>query len=586
MRAASPPGTRPGAPVVPAWAAAAIAVLLALWVQRRAAGAWFTPDDLVQLEQARGLLPWPVTAWRWLSGVAWARFATSSFGADPLPYHVANLAMHGANVALLFALARRWGASLVAAFAAALLYGASRVHATALASGASAGEFLALGLLLAALLAAGRAPWRMVLAAALALLALLAKESVLLVPAAALLLPADRTPGAGRMRWALPALALAAGGALLALGRTSGRLGGEAYAVGVGAHVPRTLGLLMAWCTDLATAIPDQLGATRSPAWLAGLLALALLGLAAWAARRRAPLAAVGAAWWLLAVAPVLPLVHQLYLHYLVAPAAGLALAVAGFVDTWREPAAAPGAKRAASTVGVRAGAIVAAVLAFALWNDHLLAARWNAKLPGTSMPADPVLRKSDLARSFVADVRARVGAQRAKVAFLILEGTQDQLDLATGEVRAMAPGQRVRDVVETTLGERGEALRAVLPNVDSVAFVRRLDSPLAGFELFFPAEGNRLVPMGRPPAAFERFGSALIDARLPHVASPMLDQADRDWPGRPKLLWLRAVAYGRLGQREPAFATLREIVRIAPADSFAILARRVLANPEVRPAE
>ena len=40
----------------------------ALWVYRRSLGAFFTTDDLMMLEQARGLIAPAEGLWRWLSG--------------------------------------------------------------------------------------------------------------------------------------------------------------------------------------------------------------------------------------------------------------------------------------------------------------------------------------------------------------------------------------------------------------------------------------------------------------------------------------------------------------------------------------
>ncbi len=582
-RAARKPPSAPAAPrasaAAPApplvWLAglAALAVAIAMVVQRRAIGAYFTPDDFVQLEQARGLLPWPVTAWRWLSGFAWVRLTTSAFGADPVPYHVANLLLHGANVALLFALARRLGASLLASFLAAVVFGAWRTHGTALASAASAGEMLALGLLLSALLANGRGAARAVLSVVLLAAALFAKESVLLVPLALALRPEAAAKRATPAPWAPAVVALVVGGVLLVAGRGSGRLGGEAYAIGFGGNLFHAAGLLMAWNVDLTSAIPDGIGAAESGVWAAGLAAFAGLAAVAFALRRRAPLVAVGVAWWALAVAPVLPLVHQAHLHYLVTPTAGLALAVAGLADAWRP---APSSGRRSATAPAVLGAIA---LAWAAWNDHLLAARVAARLPGTDTPADPVTRKAEYARRLVEDTRAALGTRRANVAFMLLEGTQIQLDLATGDRSALDPTESVRNTVEATLGERGLVLRAALPNVDSVAYVHRLESSLAGFECFVPGSENRLQALGQPPAAFEVYASGLVNAGLALPAARMLERAGADWPDRPWLLYVRAMALGRLGERERALADLRRVVVVAPADSFAARARAILES-------
>jgi hypothetical protein len=50
-----------------------VPVLLALWVQRRALGSFFAADDLIHLEQARGILPTLLLPWRALTQVLYFR---------------------------------------------------------------------------------------------------------------------------------------------------------------------------------------------------------------------------------------------------------------------------------------------------------------------------------------------------------------------------------------------------------------------------------------------------------------------------------------------------------------------------------
>lgn len=546
--------------------------LLTVLVQRRALGAYFTPDDLLQLERASGLVHWPVSAWRWLSGYAYAKLATGAFGADPWPYHAVNLGLLALAAALLFALARRLGASLPAAFVAAALFGASRVHFTALVATSWTSEFLSLALVLGALLVLDARPWRLLGACALMVAAVSAKESVLLLPGALLLaVPArERRP-----LLALVATGVVAGAWCIADGGGTGRFAGEAYATAFGPNMAAALFTLARWAVDVATPIPDALTSADPGAWASGLPVVLALAALAVLLRRRAPYAAAGAAWWLLGLLPVLPLLHQTHLHYLVAPAAGLSLVVAGALDAWLPRAR--GTEAPAARAPRLAWAVAALlVVGWAAAQERLLDARWTAVLPGGDAPADPVLRKSEYARRLIEGTRDALEGRRARVAFFLLDDTMGLHDLRTGATGALRSGEVRRNAVEAILGD-GTALRALVPNVDSVLFVHELDSSLEGFDCFLPTRECHARYMGRPPEAFEVLAMNLVRAGLHEAAARMLEYEERMWPGRPRLLWMEAVALQRSGEHDRAMKVLRRLVRTAPDDPLAASARDAL---------
>lgn len=557
---------------------AAVAVTIA--VHRRALGAFFTPDDLVFLRLARaaGTAGGPPSAWRWLSSVTFRALANGPFGLEPAPYHALNLALLAAAVALLFLLARRWGASVPAAFAGAACFGASRVHHTALASASSHGEFLAAGLLLAALSSLARSRARFTAAVCLLLAAMLAKESVLLVPFACVVAARGTSPRREHLRLAL--VALVGGALLLAAGRSSGALAGGAYSIGFGANLAHAAFTLLGWSLDFATPIPDLATEPDPRAFVFGLPVAAALVAAAWWGRRRAPLVTVGLAWWLLAVAPVLPLVHQTYLHYLVTPWAGLGLAIAGALDLALERIA---VRRAASGAAERASVAVAAAFAlvavFAAAQDHLLARRHDERLPVGDVPRDPVLRKSEFARRVVQETAAGLTPGCSRVAYFVLDGAQDRLDMRSGDRAAVRDpdAEPLRHALTVTLDE-GRVLRLLVPAVDSVVFVRRWAGPLEGFDHFYAFGDMRVQPLGSGPDAYERMALALVKSGHPEPAAALLDSATAAWPDRPSLLWAHSVALARTGQSRRARARLHEIVRIAPGDAAAARAREALA--------
>ena len=330
----SDPRSRRAAPTTPfvpsPWLVLAALVVATLIVQRHALHEYFALDDLILFQQAAGIRAWPVTAWRWLSGWAWFRAVVPMWGHEPFPYHAASLAVHVVNVVLLQRVLRRLGASEIAAFVGTAAFALSRLHFPALLAATSIGELLALTFVLVAVLVMGR-PRVGALAIPAMLLAVSAKESVFLVPFAMLLLVESSESFAARARRLAPALATGAiaGALLLASGIGSGRLGGEAYSVSFGANLAENIARLFGWTIDLFDPIPDLHAATAGAAHLV-LPLVALTALAWW---RGGALVRVGAAWWWLAVLPVLPLPGRTYLHYLYVALAGAAMIVAALWD-------------------------------------------------------------------------------------------------------------------------------------------------------------------------------------------------------------------------------------------------------------
>ena len=122
------------------WVAVSLCMGLAFFIYRRVLGAYFSPDDFILLERARGLAPVPATIWRALSGTAYWWVAARVFGGNPLPYHVVMLTLHAANVALLFVLIRRMGGSVAVATLASGAFATSRLFFSAIYPASSVGE--------------------------------------------------------------------------------------------------------------------------------------------------------------------------------------------------------------------------------------------------------------------------------------------------------------------------------------------------------------------------------------------------------------------------------------------------------------
>ena len=511
-------------------------VSLAAVVGRHTLGGFFALDDLILFQQAAGIRPWPLTLWRWLSGWAWFHAVVPLWGHEPLPYHAASLLIHGLNAILLYRLSRRWGGSSVTSFVGAGLFAASRLHFPALFAASSIGELLSLTFTLAALLIAGpgRRAW---LALGVFALALSAKESVLLVPCAALLVSPPAHTLRERARELAPLLAGGAvlGAVLLAGGLASGRLGGQAYTVSLGANLAENVARLFGWTIDLQDPIPDLHATTTGAAhWLLPLLAVTLTALAFRPGRD--PLLQAGATWWWLAVLPVLPLPGRTYLHYLYVPLAGAALAVAAIWDRALAAQAAHAGARPGAKTGAKPGrgrrrwavALIALVV-YAVWTDVLLSLRSDLRMTSTDWPLDPVIRKSEIARRGITDTRAAMAGRRASVAILIPASISHDVNLGSGEVSTETPVRRyaLEDVLDA-----GRSLKPFVHGLDSVVFVHDYEPGRAGWMLLLSRSDSHLVPLGDLPAAHARFVQAMLASQLPAAA---LDYADKALSDRPE---------------------------------------------------
>jgi hypothetical protein len=524
------------APAPPRLALLVALALLTVVVQRHVFDGFFALDDLIQFQQSAGIRPWPLTAWRWLSGWAWFHAVVPLWGHDPVPYKAASLVFHVVNVVLLHRLATKWGASDIAAWVGAGCFALSRLHFPALFAASSIGELLSLTFTLAALLLAGPGP-RGVLALGVFALALLAKESVLLVPLALLLAPSPVGPVRDRARLVAPLVVggVVLGALLLASGLGSGRLGGQAYAVSIGANLAENIARLFGWTLDLVDPIPDLHATTTGAAhWLLPVLAAALTLLAFRPGRD--PLLRAGAVWWWLAVAPVLPLPGRTYLHYLYVPLAGAALAVSALWDL----ALAARARTKRGTGRARWVVAASVLVAYAAWSDVLLSLRVDLRMTATDWPLDPVLRKAEVARRGITDTRLALEGQRANVAILIPASISRDVNLGSGVVSADPTVKRY--VLEDVL-DSGRSLQALVPEVDSVVFVHDYEPGRDGWRMLLSRGDSHLVSLGRLPEAHARFVQAMLASQLPAAALDYADKALADRPGDAMLRALREQA-------------------------------------------
>ena len=534
---------------------------LALWIHRHALGGFFGPDDFVVLERAHGLLPRPHSLWRILFE-GYVAGAFRAFGNVPQPYLVAAWLLHGVNVALLYAWARRAGGGALAATVAAGLFGVSRLHFTTLGQVATGGELLSAGFLLAAFLAWGWRGWTgAAFAAVLFLAALLAKEHVALMPLILLLPGPAGDPWRSRLGRSAPLLAL---GVLwwlylISSGVPTSVLGGGAYATGTGVNLFHNLMTYAEWTVDLDRPVPDLFGTYSGVAWATGGWLYVGLGVAAWLARRRHSLPALGAAWWLLGLLPVIPLLYHSYLHYLYLPSAGLALALGGTLEwaalrlSTRDRGSAVRASRGARVHAAPGSAwawlpAVALVLGYAVASDRLIAARLHERLQTLDLPIDPFLRKTELARRTAEGAAGAVRAGVRRMAFLVPEG----------------PAGAYHDLIRETV-DQGRGLRFLQSGLDSVAYVTRWGPAYGEFELFAQEPDGRTRRLGRGPEVLLEWSALLAREGLADQARTALDSALVAWPADSRLAGARRQLEARLLTASRAGAA-----RTAPAGDFA----------------
>jgi hypothetical protein len=177
------------------------------------------------------------------------------------------------------------------------------------------------------------------------------------------------------------------------------------------------------------------------------------------------------------------------------------------------------------------------ALLLYAAWNDVLLSLRMDLRMTATDWPLDPVLRKSEVARVGIDDTRAALGGRHANVAILIPASISHAVNLGSGVAAADTPIRRYE--LEEVL-DSGRSLKALVPEVDSVAFVHDYEPGRAGWLMLLSRSDSHLVSLGLLPAAHARFVEAMLASEMPRAALDYAEKALADRPGDANLLALR----------------------------------------------
>jgi hypothetical protein len=469
-----------------AWLGGLLVAAAGVWVFRGALGYFFSADDFPALARAAGLLPSLHDPWRLLSGQLYFDLLRPLAGLDPRGYHAASLMLHVACSLTLYALLQR-RLSTPAALAGAGCFATHPSHYAAAYWLSAVGAPMALLLALATLATAlrpDRARW---LAVPLFAAALLARESVLLLPLALwawLDWESRHRPGRSARAWRDPlVLSLAALAVALAVYLAAGdvmgtRSGPGAYRLEFGRATLENLFTYLGWSANFLLPTVLRFQDAADPlvyGWGAGLLVLWLAGLLSPGLRRRGWLAA--GVLYLALLLPALPLAHHTYRYYLYAPLAGFAWCIAAACDLLFErlrPAPRTGqpARRplpAAAVAGhadadPRAWSLALAIIALLTVNAGMLVHKIET-MPLSVAPAlraDAVVDRALIAERAIADLRK--STLPAGTRLLLWSPIARALAGNTGE-------SYFEQNVSAALFE-GLAVRIFFPTVDSVRFV------------------------------------------------------------------------------------------------------------------
>jgi hypothetical protein len=463
-------------------------------------------------------------------------------GLDPVVHHRTNVALHAADVLLLFLLLRRLTGSLWRAALVAALFAVHPLNVQSVAWVAERKNLLSTTFWLLALLAylpymRRPGPLRYLGVVVPFVLGLASKPMVVTLPLTLLLIDQaaargwtlprrPRETGAGRLLVEkTPLLALSGVAGLVAFWAQRGqgamhdleshtlveRLGNAV--TGYLWYVEKTFLPL-----DLAVFYPLPAGGPGVVRLLVGLLLLALVSVAIFGVGRRVPYLSTGWAWYLLTLLPVIGLVQvgaQAYAdRYAYVPVIGLFLAAVWGVAFWC-------AGRAPSWRRLASGVALLAVALFALASTRELL-HWRDSI-------------SLFRRATEVSPRSHV-AQTNLATALVDEG---RLAEALTHFRAAA--------------EVAPALASARMNLaNALALSGTLEEALVQYD-----EARRLDT--RDPRIPYNFGQALIDAGRPERAEEQLREALRLDPGYVEARRTLADLLARQGRREEAERLLRE---------------------------
>ena len=531
---------------------------------------FFAADDLDFLSRALGLDPTPwgwarplPGAWRWQLFTAW-------FGVQPWPHLLLAWLLHALCALLVLRIAELAGLGRRAAIAAGVVVAGSSVAYTSTHWAAGLGEVMSAAFALAALalhLECRVRPHRMLpwLAGACAVAAVGSKESVLLLPLAIYCFDRGvRVQGEGRgalreVTW----LGGAAGLAVVMAWRFVPHVAGEAYALSPSAaHWAVNLCTYAAWLVRLADPLRDA-SAVAHPSLLPwGLAVFAVWVVTAWSERASAsrPVSA-GLAWFVLLLAPVIPLTGHTYLYYLVAPLAGFGLAAGVLLE--RITSRLPG------------GSAIPLVLLLAAYvgnEAYQVHERQTREVGGIIV--DRVARESALLRNVLGDLRDAHVTPGDSIA-LVSPYPARSVNATEGVVRAAGAGFGEHAYVPLVSALRGgRALELFMPGVRVVGMGDGVPPAWEGARIFRFENDGHLSDLGRGSAALDSLASDYVADERWQDARRTLERMLELGVDGPEVRWRLGAALSHLRDDRGGFEQARLILERWPESPRAKLIR------------
>jgi tetratricopeptide (TPR) repeat protein/uncharacterized membrane protein len=551
--------------------AAAVVALVTYW---GATGYYFSQDDFVFLARATGELSHPGLLERFGNRIVSTRLyfqmMNSVFGLEPRPYHWASLGLHALNAVLVYALARCWARSRLVATVAALLFAALDLSFTAVYWISGIQDLLATCFMLVAALiwvAGIHKGWPAAALSAAALgLSLLSKETGLLLPGALFLLTWASGRWSRRMLVMLtPHLAIAASAVVLLIVQNSGGGGTEAYGIGVTFGLVHNLATYIAWTAEVLRPFKDRLAMIDYRAWKTALPAVSLLCVLLLTSRgkpRRMYLAALG--WYVLMIAPVLPLLQHTYLYYLYPAAPGVALLAGvaaqrltlGLSSKFHSSGAPIGW---ALSIGLTA-AICAAGIANVRTREHTYL-REDYKLP-----YDHVIRSAVLAENAVEGLRSTRLPPGADLLFINPYGGE-RVDLAQGTDPEAE--RRTYDMFRAALRD-GDVLRLLKPDLGKIEFAKIMEPQWENSHAFLYDGFGRLEYLGTGADTWANLSTVHLYRTKQLEKSMRCSGRALDLrPAHPVANLNMGIALARTGSVDEAREHLMKAARMAPNDAI-----------------
>jgi tetratricopeptide (TPR) repeat protein len=541
------------------------------------------------------------TAYNWQPATWWSHMLdVSLFGMDAGRHHQVNVLLHAANAALLFQALRTLTGALWPAALAAALFALHPLRVESVAWIAERKDVLSTALWLLATLAWVR--WvrrpsaaRYAAAAALLALGLMAKPMLVTFPASLLVLdywPLGRAVGRGRVPWGrlvvekVPLFGLALGSAAVTF--LAQRAGGAVSALevvplaGRAANAVRAYGwylLKEVWPTDLA--VPYLLPMNGWPVWQVAGAGAALVALTALAVQyaRRWPHLAVGWAWYVGTLVPVVGLVQvgsqAMADRYTYVPLIGVAVAVAfGLADLHRAVRPHP------AVVGVAAAAVLAALSTATAaqlrhWrNGETLLARSIAVVPGNYQA------HNNLGLLLAAKRRWAEAAEQYRQALSIAPGEGLPRYNHGLALEALGRTEEAAREYQTALITVQQPAAAAKVHASLGAALERLGRRAEGTVHF---ERALSLDPASGQAAYN-LGTIRLQEGRAEEAAALLGAVVRSDPGNAAARNNLAYAFVQLGRAAEAVREYEALVAIAPGDPEARrnleIARTLVARP------